>query len=83
MKGGNVGYHGRTKPQTRNETFWTHRSRRGAFGRKLWKKWFNNRAMNHYESRLRLPGVRKGLKRYDLRTVVPKDVDTRLERDCL
>lgn len=64
----------------RRETFWTHRSRRGAFGRGLWKKWFNNRAMNSYEARLGRERERKGVERYNLRQLQPKNVDTRVDR---
>jgi len=87
LKGVNVdgilGYHGRGKPFVKRETFWTHRPRRGAFGHELWKKWFNNRAMNKYEARLREPRARNGLKRYDMRKLAPLNVDTRVDRDCV
>jgi hypothetical protein len=44
-----AGYHGQPKPRMYEGNFWTHHPRRGAFGRKLWKKWFNNKAMNKME----------------------------------
>ncbi|PSS25830.1 hypothetical protein M430DRAFT_33397 [Amorphotheca resinae ATCC 22711] len=65
----------------RKGNFWTHRPRKGAFGQKLWKKWFNNNAMNSLEQRLSQPPTeRNGNKRYALRTLQPKDIDTRRER---
>jgi hypothetical protein len=49
----------------------------------LWKKWFNNRAMDRYESRLGEDRVRKGIERYSLRKLKPINVDTRMSRDNL
>ncbi|KAG9229763.1 hypothetical protein BJ875DRAFT_386669 [Amylocarpus encephaloides] len=76
-------YHGRPKPRKRTGNFWTHRSRRGAFGHKLWKMWFNNAAMNKLESRLRTTGGRKVVEngRYGLRALGPVEVDTSRGRD--
>ncbi|PQE29228.1 f-box domain-containing protein [Rutstroemia sp. NJR-2017a BBW] len=33
-------------------TYWTHHRGKGAFGHKLWKKWFNNAAYDRMEMRL-------------------------------
>lgn len=70
------GFHGASRERRRPTNFWTHRSRRGAFGRKLWKKWVRNSEMDLYEHRLRTQYERKGTSRYDLRTWVPREVDT-------
>lgn len=78
-----IGYHGHHKPRGSEPKFWTHRSRKGAFGRKLWKKWFNNAAMNRFENRLNEPNsVRKGSERYEMRRLGPKSVNTRESRQA-
>ncbi|TVY87317.1 hypothetical protein LAWI1_G006953, partial [Lachnellula willkommii] len=41
-----VCYHGNPKPRSYKGNLWTHRSRNGAFGPKLWKMWVNNAAMD-------------------------------------
>lgn len=70
-------YHGQSKLRQYEGNFWTHRSRGGAFGRKLWKKWFNSRAMNRLEGRLRDENAaRSGTASYELRKLKPKKVDT-------
>jgi hypothetical protein len=76
------GYHGRPKQRRYEGHYWTHTSRGGAFGRKIWKKWFNNRAVNRLESRLRqdLENLRKGSNRYLLRKLEPKPVNSRVVR---
>ncbi|KUJ17036.1 uncharacterized protein LY89DRAFT_685011 [Mollisia scopiformis] len=77
-------YHGSPKPRKFEGHYWTHTSRGGAFGRKIWKKWFNNRAMNRLETRLQkqiLVDERKGSDRYSLRQLEAKTVDTRVDRD--
>lgn len=79
-----TGYHGKAKPRISKPNFWTHTSRNGAFGRKIWKKWFNNQAMNRMESRLnRAPDVRPraGSARYEMRRIEATKVDTRVARD--
>jgi hypothetical protein len=77
-----LGYHGCKKPRIYAGNFWTHRSGHGAFGRKLWKKWFNNRAMNSLEGRLeRGSSDRAEGTRYTLRALEPKQVDTKAARD--
>jgi hypothetical protein len=74
-------YHGRPKPRVYEGHNWTHRSRHGAFGRKLWKKWFNNAAMDKLEKRLRAPqGGREGNSRYGLRSLQGKEVDSLMSR---
>jgi len=78
------GYHGQPKVRQSKSHFWTHTSRGGAFGRKVWKLWFNNRAMNKLERRLALETTaleRKGSDRYSLRQLHPMDLDTRDVRD--
>lgn len=47
-----LGYHGYGKPRTYQGNYWTYNARRGGFGRKLWRKWFTNRAMQRLENRL-------------------------------
>lgn len=77
-------YHGRPKPRKSTCKFWTHTSRHGAFGRKIWKKWFNNCAMNKMEGRLRrerASAARKGTQRYAMRALRGIDVNTRILRD--
>jgi len=77
-------YHGAAKVRKSGNHFWTHTSRGGAFGRKIWKKWFNNRAMNRLEARLaseRQAVERGGSARYSLRRLEPMDVDTMEVRD--
>lgn len=76
------GYHGRPKQRKYEGHYWTHTSRGGAFGRKIWKKWFNNRAMNRLESRLRQDreNERKGSERYSMRKLQPKVVNSRVVR---
>ncbi|KAH6717022.1 hypothetical protein DL95DRAFT_450980 [Leptodontidium sp. 2 PMI_412] len=77
-------YHGQPKERKSGNHFWTHTSRGGAFGRKIWKKWFNNRAMNKLEARLaseRQAVQRNGSQRYSLRRLEPMDVDTTEVRD--
>lgn len=78
-----AGYHGKPKPRKCESNFWTHRSRRGAFGRKLWKKWFNNQAMNKLELRLAKGDYskRKGTERYEMRRLDAKKINTREIRD--
>lgn len=79
-----VGYHGKRKERTSKPKFWTHTSRGGAFGRKIWKKWFNNRAMNRLERRLasqRAENERSGSQRYGLRKLEGVVVDTKKARD--
>jgi hypothetical protein len=80
-----AGYHGRPKPRKRQETYWTHRKGRGAFGYKLWKKWFNNAAMNKLEYRLRCTEVlnkkREWNERYGLRKLEARRVDSKEARD--
>ncbi|KAH8659198.1 hypothetical protein BGZ60DRAFT_414798 [Tricladium varicosporioides] len=75
-------YHGLPKPRVYEGNYWTHRPRRGAFGRKLWKKWFNNAAMNKFEGRLR-KGIagRESNKRYELRRLEGREVDSSAARD--
>jgi len=76
------GYHGLPKQRRYEGHYWTHTSRGGAFGRKIWKKWFNNRAMNRLEARLRQDreNQRKGSNRYSLRKLEPKLVNTKVVR---
>jgi hypothetical protein len=76
------GYHGLPKQRRYEGNYWTHTSRGGAFGRKVWKKWFNNRAMNRLEARLRQDreNQRKGSNRYSLRKLEPKPVNSRVVR---
>ena len=79
-----VGYHGKAKVRKYEGNYWTHTSRGGAFGRKIWKRWFNNRAMNNLEVRLsteRPEQQRKGSERYAMRTLEAKEVDTQEVRD--
>jgi hypothetical protein len=57
------------------QTYWTHRRGRGAFGYKLWKKWFNNAAHDRMEARLQ--GVRKPNQRYNFRDYKPRIVDSK------
>ncbi|KAH8783762.1 hypothetical protein BGZ57DRAFT_885390 [Hyaloscypha finlandica] len=75
-------YHGLPKQRRYEGHYWTHTSRGGAFGRKIWKKWFNNRAMNRLEARLRQDreNQRKGSNRYSLRKLEPKPVNTKVVR---
>jgi hypothetical protein len=47
----------------------------------VWKKWFNNAAMNRLEDRLGRENDRHENKRYDLRRLEPKIVDTMEIRD--
>jgi hypothetical protein len=77
------GYHGRPKERKFQSNFWTHTSRGGAFGRKIWRKWFNNRAMNRLEARLRQEreSQRKGSDRYSLRKLESKAVNSEVARD--
>lgn len=80
------GYHGKGKPRKRQEMFWTHRKGRGAFGYRIWKKWFNNNAMNRLEGRLRDEGrlndKRGGGKgRYELRKLGARGIDSKEARD--
>jgi hypothetical protein len=77
------GYHGRPKERRYEGHYWTHTSRGGAFGRKIWNKWFNNRAMNRLEARLRQEreNERKGSERYLLRKLEPKAVNSKVARD--
>jgi hypothetical protein len=82
------GYHGQRKPRKYEGNFWTHRPRKGAFGRGIWKMWFNNAAMNRLEGRLRGGDVgnwrgRREQTRYSLRTLRPSEVDTSEARDTL
>ncbi|KAH8804711.1 hypothetical protein F5884DRAFT_796950 [Xylogone sp. PMI_703] len=77
-------YHGQPKPRKMKTTWWTYRTGRGGFGRKLWKRWFNNAAMNSLESELREGrdgNNRCGAGRYAMRTLKAKEVDTREERN--
>ncbi|KAL2061902.1 hypothetical protein VTL71DRAFT_7280 [Oculimacula yallundae] len=77
-------YHGKPKQRQSKSNFWTHTSRNGAFGRKIWKKWFNNRAMNQLEARLaseRQTVQRNGSQRYSMRALKAMDVDTVEVRD--
>ncbi|CZT03777.1 uncharacterized protein RAG0_10427 [Rhynchosporium agropyri] len=77
-------YHGIPKQRQSKRNYWSHTSRNGAFGRKIWKKWFNNRAMNQLEARLaseRQAVARHGSQRYSLRTLKPMDIDTIEVRD--
>ena len=78
-----TGYHGRPKVRKFEGHYWTHTSRGGAFGRKLWKKWFNNRAMNRLEARLRQDRENrgKGSETYSLRKLESKVVNSRVARD--
>lgn len=79
-----LGYHGAPKPRKCESKYWTHTSRNGAFGRKIWKKWFNNNAMNRLEARLQehIPeNDRGGSKRYSMRYLEAKQVDTKVARD--
>lgn len=77
-----LGYHGQGKPKTIHQNFWKHSSRKGAFGHKIWKRWFNNAAMNSFEKRLQCgTRVRGGNERYSLRQLESKLIDTRLVRD--
>jgi hypothetical protein len=73
-------YHGRPKPRVYEGHNWTHRSRKGAFGEKLWKKWFNNAAMDKFERRLRAPEGRKVNERYGLRVLKGRNVDSWVSR---
>jgi len=77
------GYHGRPKQRIYEGHYWTHTSRGGAFGRKIWKKWFNNRAMNRLEARIRQyqENQRKGCERYSMRKLKPKAVNSKVARD--
>jgi hypothetical protein len=61
--------------------FWTHRSRKGGFGWKMWRKWFTNTAMNSMEKRLRLGDTRHENKRYALRPIKPRAVDSKEVRN--
>jgi hypothetical protein len=79
-----IGYHGKAKVRKYEGNYWTHTSRGGAFGRKIWKRWFNNRAMNNLEIRLsteRPEQQRKGSERYAMRTLEAKEEDTKEVRD--
>lgn len=79
-----LGYHGKSKVRKSGNHFWSHTSRGGAFGPKIWKKWFNNRAMNRLEARLaseRQTVQRNGSQRYSLRRLEAVDVDTQEVRD--
>lgn len=79
-----LGYHGERKLRRSQSNYWTHTSRGGAFGRKIWKKWFNNRAMNALEARLQQQTPadnRAGAVRYSLRPLASKEADTRIDRD--
>jgi hypothetical protein len=79
-----AGYHGRAKVRKYEGNYWTHTSRGGAFGRKIWKRWFNNRAMNNLEARLnteRPEQQRRGSERYAMRTLEAKEVNTQGVRD--
>ena len=79
-----IGYHGKAKVRKYEGNYWTHTSRGGAFGREIWKRWFNNRAMNNLEVRLsteRPEQHRKGSERYAMRTLEAKEVDTQEVRD--
>jgi hypothetical protein len=79
-----IGYHGKAKVRKYEGNYWTHTSRGGAFGREIWKRWFNNRAMNNLEVRLsteRPEQQRKGSERYAMRTLEAKEVDTQEVRD--
>ncbi|KAM3077248.1 hypothetical protein ACMFMG_003287 [Clarireedia jacksonii] len=62
-------------------TYWTHRRGHGAFGYKLWKKWFNNAAYDRMEARLQ--GVRKPNSRYNFRNYKPRIVDSKEMRGRL
>jgi hypothetical protein len=46
----------------------------------LWKKWFNNAAMDTLEKRLRDPGERKVNERYRLRELRGREVDSWVSR---
>lgn len=79
------GYHGQPKPRRTPNNFWTYRYRRGGFGYKLWKKWFNDQSMNRFEARLRNETllnkrVKDGKLRYDFRELEVKEVNTRMMR---
>jgi len=79
---GFAGYHGKPKARSAPNNFWTHRSRRGGFGRKLWKKWFSDQSMNRWEARLRSAAAPEkraagGNLRYDFRELRAKEVNTR------
>lgn len=77
-----IGYHGQQKKRRYEGNFWTHRPRKGAFGRKLWRKWFNNQAMDRLERRLSSDAIqRTGTARYELRTLKSKKLDTQEVRD--
>ena len=79
---GKQGYHGRPKPRARQGNLWTYRKGRGAFGFKMWKKWFNNAAMNRLEDRMRTGTTRERSGcRYELRGLKSMTVDTRDVRD--
>ncbi|CAG8952375.1 hypothetical protein HYFRA_00001121 [Hymenoscyphus fraxineus] len=70
-------FHGGGKERKCPPMFWTHRSRNGAFGRKLWKKWVTNADMNKYERRLRSGQMERASNtRYALRSLPARDVDT-------
>jgi len=49
----------------------------------MWKKWFNNAAMNSLEQRLKNENSRAGkaVERYSLRTIAAKEVDTKEVRN--
>jgi hypothetical protein len=77
------GYHGKPKVRISKPNYWTHTSRNGAFGRKIWKKWFNNQAWNRMERRLNNTSYygRAGTDRYEMRRIERKRVDTKEARD--
>lgn len=80
---GEIGYHGLGKTRRRQNggIRWTHRSRRGGFGYKMWAKGFRNEAMDRMEARLRHPSDRHNNKRYELRQLPPRMIDTKEVRD--
>lgn len=79
------GYHGKPKPRSYKGNFWTHKSRKGAFGSEIWKMWVNNAAMDRFEGRLRrgVGAERRGKGRYGLRELGASGVDTRGTRESM
>jgi hypothetical protein len=75
-------YHGRPKPRAHKGYNWKRYSRTGASGKQLPRKWFNNAAMNNLEWRLRGTQARRAEnKRYGLRRLEGKEVNTLMSRD--
>lgn len=78
-----LGHHGLPRPtRRRTNNLWMHHSRKGAFGHKIWKFWFNNAAHNSFEARLRdgVDSCRRSASGHNLRTLRMRDIDTSVAR---